>query len=74
MNRIKSVKDLSKNAKLIRQKLIKKNNKVFTAESLNLFVRLQLGCSLRTAQRTIKELHNTSQLTNPIYYKITINS
>lgn len=74
MNRIISTKDLSKNAQIIRESLKKNKNKLFFAKDLNQHVIKNLGCSLRTAQRVIKELHNSQQVTLPIVYRITIKS
>lgn len=44
------------------------------AKDLNQLAITTLGCSLRTAQRTIKELHNCQQVTLPVVYRITTNS
>lgn len=74
MNRIISIKDLSNNAKTLKAALKTKNNKILLAKDLNAFAIKELGCSLRTAQRTVKELYNCQQLTAPLVYKITINA
>lgn len=73
MNRIKSVKDLSPKAKMLKIALEKKQNKIFVAKDLNNFAK-NLGLSHRSAQRAIKELYETQQLTMPIVYRVTINS
>lgn len=72
MNRIISTKDLSNNAKVIKKALTIKNTKILFAKDMNLFVKNHLGCSLRTAQRTIKELYHAGQITSPIVYRVTL--
>jgi hypothetical protein len=69
-----SSKELSKNAVIVKSKLTKYNNKLISAVDMNKIVMNELNCSLRTAQRTLKELQLSKKLTAPKVYRVTLSN
>lgn len=67
-----SVKNLSTNARIIKIALTKMDGKLYEAKQINAFVIKELNCSIRTAQRVIKELQASKKISEPKAYKITL--
>ncbi len=67
-------KDLSKNALMIKNelKVLKFDTKLISAKDMNTLVMKTLGCSIRTAQRTIKELEKNKKIAQPKVYRVTL--
>ena len=68
-----SSKELSKNAIIIKSKLAKYNNKLISAKEMNALVMRELNCSVRTAQRALKELQASKKLCLPKVYRVTLS-